>query len=684
MTFRSISIFIILFFGATFTLQKSSVEGKNFHSEEIDCIANEALKNFDVPGVAIGIVFNDQIVTQGYGFRNLDQVLPVTDKTLFPIASCTKAFTAMLLGQLVSEGKIAFDDPVNKYIPEFFSVDLERTDCLTIRDLLAHRTGIARHDSIWFLHEISRSSILEIIKKLEPACNLRAEFQYNNFMYTIAGMVIERVLGQPWEEIVMNRLLKPLNMNLSNTSLEVLQNSSDYSLPYAEIHGVIKQIPFRNIQPLCPAGGINSNVQDMVNWLKLHLSQGYNSLIQPEILEEMHVVQMPIAITLNKMNSFSIEGYGLGWLIGKYRENRLIIHDGDLDGFSSEVALLPDIGLGIVLLTNSSSDGKFAITAIRNQIIDKILGIEDIDWTSELQNIRTAAKKSLIESLEMFNEGSIVDLNQPLEAYAGCYSHPAYGTLEIKIENGQLNAYFGNLWIPLYFKSNDLFICQSPDLLYYGVNPLIDFKFVKDDLGNFYKIEVPFEGFRAAKPIIFMREPFNPINVLNLEGQLKTQDNPGKAKTYEEEFAYFFGVKNEQPVAEAYFAALQKLNTIELDSTAVLEKEVLPYLEKAYKSVAAQRNWTFDTHLAAKLELQIILGNLRGSDFEDVQNLMVQLYELVFQLDSPLIAKAAMLRTFLYQYKTSILKTGQQLSLDDLKILLEISKASKEILNKIK
>jgi len=157
---------------------------------EIETIVNEALKTFNVPGVAIGLVADDRIIlSRGYGVRKVDEQLPVTKHTLFPIASCTKAFTALLLGQLIDEGKIAFDDQVIKYIPEFSLLDQDFTLNLTIRDLLAHRAGIARHDPIWVYLKLSRSEVIPLLRHLEPACGLRQEFQYNNFMYTIAGIV---------------------------------------------------------------------------------------------------------------------------------------------------------------------------------------------------------------------------------------------------------------------------------------------------------------------------------------------------------------------------------------------------------------------------------------------------------------------------------------------------------------
>lgn len=489
-------------------LEAASLKKLNLSIEEIDNIVSNALEKFNVPGASISIVFDDQVLlSKGYGFRDLNKKLPVTECTLFPIASCTKAFTALALGHLVEEGRIAFDDPVQKYIPEFYLVDRDRTMQVTIRDLLAHRTGIARHDPIWIYSDMARASIIELLKHFEPACDLRQDFQYNNFMYTLAGLIVERVTGQSWEEFLSLRLLKPLEMNNSATSLEELECSLDFSLPYAEINGIIKEIPFCNTFSVNPSGGIISNAEDMTNWLKLQLGQGKfgnDNFIQSQILEETHAVQMPLPFSKAGEKTYHI-GYGLGWLIGNYREYDFISHGGDIDGFSSEVALLPEKRIGLVILTNSSTDGRYAISTVRNQIFDKILGMEDIDWTNKMQEVRKNSKNALCEALKTFNESCQIPYALSLEPFVGVYAHPAYGKVILKIENNNLMFSFGKMKMPIYFKSTMLFTGRSSTLLNYGINPNIDVKFFENSSNIVYKMEIPFEEFRSAKPITFIR-----------------------------------------------------------------------------------------------------------------------------------------------------------------------------------
>lgn len=486
----------------------------NFSITEIDHIVNDALELFHVPGAAIGLVIQDQVLlSRGYGTRNVNEASPITEQTLFPIASCTKAFTAFLLGQLVDEGKIAFDDPVKKYIPEFNLFDPEAAENLSIRDLLAHRSGMARHDPMWVYLEFPRSKVIELLQNLEPACGLRQEFQYNNFMYAIAGIIIERVSGQSWEKALSSRLLKPLKMNDSSTSVKQLEMSPDFSFPHAELNGRVEKIPFRNLEPVNPAGGLNSNIKDMTKWIKLQLNKETfqpNTLIRNETLQEMHAMQISFPFSINASEEIYQLGYGLGWFIGNYRGLDWINHGGDIDGFSSDVSLLPAEGIGLVILTNSSTDGRYVISSIRNQIFDKILLKKNTDWIRKMQEARDKTKLVLQKSLEKFKE--ITQMNhsiQSLEDYVGTYEHPSYGEIEININGNHLAASFGKMEFPLYFKSENVFTGESSILLAYGVNPLIDFTFIKNHEGEMYHMQVPFEGFRSAKPIIFTKSHQN-------------------------------------------------------------------------------------------------------------------------------------------------------------------------------
>lgn len=474
---------------------------------DIDAIVNETLEKFNVPGAAVGIVVDDKIVlTRGYGFRDLHQKLPVTENTLFPIASCTKAFTALVLGQLVDEGKISWDDPVINHIPEFRLYDQNLTSNVTIRDLVAHRTGVSRNDILWIGSEVPRSDVLPLLPYFEPACPLREKFLYTNFMYTVAGIVIERATGQTWEEAVSQRIFKPLGMSGSNLSLEQLQKSPDYSLPYTEIDDIVQAVPFRKTTSVGPASAINSNMTDMVKWTRLQLSKGRlaeSCLVRGETLQEMHTLQIPLPSPQNEDEKVHISGYGLGWMVGSYRAHQFISHGGLLDGFSSEVAFLPQDNMGVVILTNNSSGaGRQFIACIRNIIFDKLLGAHDVDWTQKSLDAWSKEKQSMHAPESVY---PVENASHPLQDYAGRYFHPAYGTVEFSIDDKQLVAVYGNLKFALSHKTKDAYQAEFRELLVYGINPYADVIFFSDAAGDVNEVHIPFEAFRGAKAIIFKK-----------------------------------------------------------------------------------------------------------------------------------------------------------------------------------
>lgn len=477
--------------------------------EDFDSIVNETLDVFNVPGAAVGIVIDGKVVfAKGYGYRNLEQNLPVTEDTLFAIGSCTKAFTTFMLGQLVNEGKISWDDPVISHIPEFRLMDQYATHHTTIRDLIAHRTGLARHDLLWFNPEFARSDIIKSLQHLEPACKLREKFQYNNLMYTVAGILIEKVTGQTYEEALSSRIFNPLTMVNSNSSIKESQKNKDASLPYAEKTGKVQAIPFRSIHACAPAGAINSSISDMVKWIQLQLSDGTlfdKHFIYKETLLEMHTIQMPMVLSTPDEEVYNF-GYGLGWCTGFYRGRYYIHHGGGIDGFISQVSLLPQEKIGVVVLTNSSSDGAFAVSCITNTIIDKLLEETHVDWTEKSKNQREQIKKVQQESPNG-NHESISKPAHRLEEYVGCYEHPAYGIIQVKLENNQLFATYGEMIASLNCKCYDIFNGKIDEALL--DKSTIIFSFANNTSGDICELSVPLD--QTVKPIIFKKKADNDL-----------------------------------------------------------------------------------------------------------------------------------------------------------------------------
>src|SRR5205814_7500103 len=211
-----------------------------------DDFANGALKSWNVPGAAMAIVANGKVVSaKGFGLRDVKNNLPVTPDTLFPIGSCTKAFTTFVLGQLVDEGKLEWDKPVGRYVPGFRMFDDVTSRELTPRDLVTHRSGLPRHDLVWYNNQdLSRKEIVERLQYLPPSAELRQRFQYNNLMFLTAGYLIEQLTGTKWEQAVRARIFEPLGMARSNFADVDSQKTTDFAKPYRDDHDKLIEIPF--------------------------------------------------------------------------------------------------------------------------------------------------------------------------------------------------------------------------------------------------------------------------------------------------------------------------------------------------------------------------------------------------------------------------------------------------------
>ncbi len=467
-------------------------------SFQFDSHVDEILKECQVPGIAIGLVIDGKTIwMKGYGWRDLEKGLPVDEHTVFGVGSCTKAFTALLLGQLVEAGRISWDDPVTRHLPEFRLYDSALTQQVTIRDLIAHRTGFPRYDAIWFSNQMQRQKILDLLPYLQPACGLREKFYYNNIMYAVAGMVVEKMHGQSWESVMETRLLQPLMMEDANVSVTTTSQGSNFALPYAEIHGKISELTFLNVEPVAPGGALNASVSDMVQWIHLQLGKGDflgKTFAREETFHEMATPHMTI-----EGGDFS--AYGLGWFLGNYKGHQTISHVGSIRGFTSELFLMPKQKIGIVILTNSSSDGPFALTALRNLILDEVLGGEQFGWIEKMKR----ARQEQLHGRRVNPLDYEISHEERLDDYVGHYRHPAYGLVKVEREENHLMATYGWIHFPLYFESQHHFIGYIPELLIFGEKRPIDATFIPDYWwGEFQEIQLSLEP--AAAPLSFIKE----------------------------------------------------------------------------------------------------------------------------------------------------------------------------------
>ena len=402
----------------------------------LDEFVEMRMKEWNVPGVAIAVVRDSQVVlTKGYGWANVEGKQRVDAGTLFAIGSSSKAFTATGVMQLVDEDKVDLDEPVITYVPNLRLYNDELTNNLTVRDLLCHRSGLPRHDVAWYGSGSTREELIAKMAYLEPNAQLRETWQYQNFMFMAAGYLIEQVTGQSWEAYTQKHLFDPLQMSNSNFSVIDLQKTANRAWPYQEEEGEVKVMEYRNIDAIGPAGSINSNATEMANWLILQLNEGRfqgKQVISGTSLHETHKPQMVMPGDMTTDEIF-YSSYGLGWMITSYRGHLRVEHGGNIDGFSASVCVMPRDGIGVVVLTNMN--GTALTGVIRNYIVDKMLDLEVHDWNTELLEQRNKAREASLLATEEEEDLARVNGTAPSHApadYVGLYRHPGYGQIEVR------------------------------------------------------------------------------------------------------------------------------------------------------------------------------------------------------------------------------------------------------------
>src|SRR6476620_2837082 len=326
----------------------------------LDQYIESAMKDWKIPGVAVGIVRNDSVIfAKGFGVRTVGRPEKVDEHTLFAIASDTKSFTGILLAMLADENKIKWDNPVISYLPWFRLYDDYATRELTVRDLLTHRSGLARADLLWTGGTpYSREELLRRVRYLKPSWSLRSHYGYSNLMYATAGAVAAAAGGKSWDDLVRERIFVPLGMTETNTSVTLLPSLANVATPHANFDSAVRIVTYTNMDNAPSAGAINSNIADMTKWLRFQLDSGRvkgKALVSKRNFVETHSAQMAQRIdsAYRVFNPYThVRSYGFGWNVMDYRGEEMLSHSGSLSGMNSMVGLLPEERLGIVVLTN--------------------------------------------------------------------------------------------------------------------------------------------------------------------------------------------------------------------------------------------------------------------------------------------------------------------------------------------
>jgi CubicO group peptidase (beta-lactamase class C family) len=418
-----------------------------------DAYVRSALATWKVPGASVAIVRNDSVIyAKGYGVREIGKPTPVDERTMFAIGSSSKAFTSAAVAMLVDSGKVNLDATATTYLPGFQMYDSYATREITVRDMLSHRSGLARGELIWYGSDNSRDEILRRVRFLPPTWSFRSTFGYQNIMYLAAGQIVAKVTNAPWDDFIKQRVFQPLGMTSSNTSVTALKGNDNIAAPHAEVNDTVRAIPYRQIDNIAPAGSINSNAVDMAQWVRLQAGDGKfggKQLISKRMLDEMHSPQTVIRLdpNWNAMNpSAHMMSYGLGWFLSDYEGKYLVQHGGNIDGMTALVAMLPEEKFGIVILSNMN--GSQLPTTIMLRALDGQLKRPAKDW-SALVRARTDSLMARARAAQARGGAQRVPNTKPslaLSEYAGTYADSAYGTVSVTESNGTLNFAFGPTW----------------------------------------------------------------------------------------------------------------------------------------------------------------------------------------------------------------------------------------------
>lgn len=461
-------LFLLLSFSAIAQTKKTVLNKQQLAT--IDSLMNKILKDQHLAGFAVAVVKDDEIIySKGFGYRDVANKKPVTPNTLFAIGSTTKAFTASLIGLLQKEGKLAYDGKAIDYLPSLRFYNQEMNNQITIRDLMAHRTGLSRYDYSWLLfNTANRDSIIHRVRFMEPTASVREKWLYNNFMYLAQGMIVENMTGKTWEQNIHEKFFMPLEMTRSTTDFKSFINDSDVSLPYVTVEdSILKKIDYYNINGMGPAGSINSSVNDMANWLKVWISGGtFNKkeILPSNYIREAASSQMVIAPELPAVQADVFLGnYGFGWMISSYRGHYLVEHGGNINGFSANAAFFPTDQMGIVVLTNQNNSP--VPNLVRNSIADQVFNLKAINWNglakSSTEKANLAAKQ--LEKISTPKPILNTKPSHPLKEYVGIFENPAYGIFKVNLEKNSLYATAGENKMFLKHLYYDVFDPQSID-----------------------------------------------------------------------------------------------------------------------------------------------------------------------------------------------------------------------------
>ena len=454
--------------------QESAISDK-LHG--FDSYMEQVLKEWNTPGIGVGIVVNDRMVfAKGYGYRDYEKKLPFTPTTLCQIASNSKLFTAVAAGMLVEEGKLTWDKPVRESVPTIQFYNDQLNNNVTLRDMLSHRTGVTRHDLIWFKSPFTRKELFEKLKYLEPQEPMRETFLYNNLMFSAVGYIIELKSGKTWEQFVRERILAPLEMNATAYTISDMTPHPDHGVPFCEKRDsfeLYKTPYYEDTEGVAPAGGIISNVDELSHWLIALMNEGkYNGkqILPVSVLNATLKPALGLPNTLGESQGFwelLNPAYGMGRWTASYRGRLITFHGGDLPGFHSQVSFMPNDRIGVIVFVIGDHCAPLH-NVISYHVYERLLGMDQTPWSQRRLQQRLASKKACTAARAKAGVDRVPNTkpSHTLANYTGEYENPAYGILKIGLKSDALQFGFHEFQFPLSHFHYDRF--DTPDDEQYG------------------------------------------------------------------------------------------------------------------------------------------------------------------------------------------------------------------------
>lgn len=436
-----------LFLSINFSINAQALSGP-----QIDSLVQKTMTTFDVPGMAVAVLKDGQVYHKNtYGVRSIKTNAKVDENTLFGVASNTKAFTTAAIGQLVDQGKLSWDTKVIDVIPEFQLYDPYVTREFTVRDLVTHRSGLGlgAGDLMVFpaSNTTTKAEMIHNLRYLKPVSSFRSKFDYDNLLYIVAGEVVSRISKQPFDDYISKNFFKPLKMNRSLLSLAEIKADNNRIDGHAPVNGKLELTADTFTQISTPAAGIFASINDMSTWVKALLNEGKygeklnDSLFSTKTLNEMWTPQTLIKTSKGPYNTHFL-AYGLGWFLSDVNGHFQVTHTGGLIGIVSQVTLIPELNLGIIVLTNQQSGAAF--NSVTNSIKDAYFGIKDKDRIHQYNERRLAGEQeedSIVSALEKSIATQLKNKTQkPNPAdYTGTYIDNWFGKVAITNQNGSLH-----------------------------------------------------------------------------------------------------------------------------------------------------------------------------------------------------------------------------------------------------